>query len=278
MAPQTATSSAQRAKTSARDAWYPEGQRDPFILRQLVTKDFKLKYRRSFLGVAWSVLNPLLMMTVMAVVFTQMMRGADDSIPNFPLYLIIGNTAFQLMNDSTNSGMRSIIDAAPLLKKVKINRYVFPVQKVLFALVNYLFSMIAVAIVMVYYQWVPNLNILWLPLFLLYLTTFCIGLSLLLSCAAVFFRDVVHLWGVVITAWTYATPLFYSINILPEWMKGLEQFNPMYLFITYVRRILLWRVAPGLELNLACAGFALAMLAIGVLVFRRHEHKFILYI
>lgn len=278
MAPQTATDTAKRARTSARDAWYPEGKRDPFILRQLVTKDFKLKYRRSFLGVAWSVLNPLLMMVVMAVVFTQMMRGADDSIPNFPLYLIIGNTAFQLMNDSTNNGMRSIIDAAPLLKKVKINRYVFPVQKVLFALVNYVFSMIAVAIVMVYYQWVPSVHILYLPLFLLYLVTFCIGLSLLLSCAAVFFRDVVHLWGVVITAWTYATPLFYSVNILPDWMQSLERFNPMYLFITYVRRILLWRMDPGLELNLACAGFALAMLAIGVVVFRRHEHKFILYI
>lgn len=278
MAPQTATDTAKRARTSARDAWYPEGKRDPFILRQLVTKDFKLKYRRSFLGVAWSVLNPLLMMVVMAVVFTQMMRGADDSIPNFPLYLIIGNTAFQLMNDSTNNGMRSIIDAAPLLKKVKINRYVFPVQKVLFALVNYVFSMIAVAIVMVYYQWVPSVHILYLPLFLLYLVTFCIGLSLLLSCAAVFFRDVVHLWGVVITAWTYATPLFYSVNILPDWMQSLERFNPMYLFITYVRRILLWRMDPGLELNLACAGFALAMLAIGVAVFRRHEHKFILYI
>lgn len=262
----------------AADAWYPPARRDFFVLRQLVLKDFKLKYRRSALGVVWSVLNPLLMMVVMAVVFTQMMRGADDSIPNFPLYLIIGNTAFTMMSDSTNSGMRSIIDAAPLLKKVRINRKVFPIEKVLFASVNYLLSMIAVALVMAYYRWVPSLCALWFPVFLVLFMVFCIGLSMLLSTASVFFRDVIHLWGVVLTAWTYATPLFYSINILPGWLQSLERFNPMYLFVTFLRRILLWRVEPGMDVVLGCAAFALAMLAIGWMVFRRHEHKFILYI
>ena len=128
-----------RTTISGKDAWYPENQRDGFILRQLVTKDFKLKYRRSALGVAWSVLNPLLMMIIMAAVFSRLMGRADDSIPNFPLYIIIGNTAFNLMSDSTSKGLMSIIDASSLLKKVKINRWVFPVQKVLFAVVNYAF-------------------------------------------------------------------------------------------------------------------------------------------
>jgi ABC-2 type transport system permease protein len=264
--------------SSASDAWYPEGKKNLFILRQLVTKDFKLKYRRSALGVAWSVLNPLLMMVIMAVVFSSVMRGADDTIPNFPLYLIIGNTAFTMMSDSTSAGMRSIIDAAPLLKKVKINRYVFPVQKVLFSLVNYLFSMIAVVLVMVFYRWTPSIYLLWFPVFLLYFTVFCIGLSLLLSAASVFFRDVIHLWSVIIMAWTYATPLFYSIHILPGWLQSAERFNPMYLYVTFVRRILLWRVDPGLMLNLGCALCAVVMLAIGWAVFHHNEHKFILYI
>jgi ABC-2 type transport system permease protein len=128
-----------RTTISGKDAWYPENKRDGFILKQLVTKDFKLKYRRSALGVAWSVLNPLLMMIIMAAVFSRLMGRADDSIPNFPLYLILGNTAFQLMNDATSQGMGSIIGASSLLKKVKINRVVFPVEKALFAGVNYLF-------------------------------------------------------------------------------------------------------------------------------------------
>jgi ABC-2 type transport system permease protein len=116
------------------------------------------------------------------------------------------------------------------------------------------------------------------PLGVLYLTVFCIGLSLLLSSLAVFFRDVIHLWGVVLTAWMYLTPLFYSITILPGWMQSLMRFNPMYLYITYLRDALLMRQAPSIELTLGCAGFAVAMLAIGYLVFRRHESKFILFI
>lgn len=260
-----------------RDAWYPASKRNVSIVRELVKKDFKLKYRRSVLGVAWSVLNPLLMMVVMAVVFTQM-GASDASIPNFPIYLIVGNTVFTFMTDATNQGMSSIISAAPLLKKVKISRWVFPVQKVLFSGVNYLLSMVAVALVMVFYRWTPSIYLLYFPLFLVYLSVFCAGLSLLLSAAAVFFRDVIHLWGVIITAWTYATPIFYSITILPEWLQRLELWNPMYLLITYARDLMLWRCDPGLGLNLRCACMALVSLALGMLVFHKNEHRFILYI
>ena len=267
-----------RTTISGKDAWYPENQRDGFILRQLVTKDFKLKYRRSALGVAWSVLNPLLMMIIMAAVFSRLMGRADDSIPNFPLYIIIGNTAFNLMSDSTSRGLMSIIEASSLLKKVKINRWVFPVQKVLFAVVDYAFSLIAVVLVMIFVQYAPSVYALYVIPGLFMLSVFCIGLSLLLSCAAVFFRDVIHLWSVFLTAWTYLTPMFYSIKILPEWLQTLENFNPMYLYLTYLRDALLFRVNPSLELTLGCAGFAAASLMIGYLVFRRHESKFILYI
>ena len=267
-----------RTTISGKDAWYPENQRDGFILRQLVTKDFKLKYRRSALGVAWSVLNPLLMMIIMAAVFSRLMGRADDSIPNFPLYIIIGNTAFNLMSDSTSRGLMSIIEASSLLKKVKINRWVFPVQKVLFAVVNYAFSLIAVVLVMIFVQYAPSVYALYVIPGLFMLSVFCIGLSLFLSCAAVFFRDVSHLWSVFLTAWTYLTPMFYSIKILPEWLQTLESFNPMYLYLTYLRDALLFRVNPSLELTLGCAGFAVASLVIGYLVFRRHESKFILYI
>ena len=267
-----------RTTISGKDAWYPENQRDGFILRQLVTKDFKLKYRRSALGVAWSVLNPLLMMIIMAAVFSRLMGRADDSIPNFPLYIIIGNTAFSLMSDSTSRGLMSIIEASSLLKKVKINRWVFPVQKVLFAVVNYAFSLIAVVLVMIFVQYAPSIYALYVIPGLFMLSVFCIGLSLFLSCAAVFFRDVIHLWSVFLTAWTYLIPMFYSIKILHEWLQTLENFNPMYLYLTYLRDALLFRVNPSLELTLGCAGFAVASLVIGYLVFRRHESKFILYI
>lgn len=261
-----------------KSAWYPEHERDRYIIKQLVLKDFKLKYRRSALGIVWSVLNPLLMMCVMAAVFSSFMKFHDDSIGNFPLYLILGNTAFQLMTDATNFGMHSIIDASSLLKKVKVNRLVFPVQKVLFAVVNYAISLVAVAIVMLFFR-VPLTPVaLLLPVGVLFLALFCIGLSLFLSAASVFFRDVMHLWGVIITAWTYATPLFYPVSILPDWMLTVERFNPMYHYVTFIRDILLYQQLPPMGTWLGCVVSALLSLVIGWLVFHKNEHRFILFI
>lgn len=263
---------------SGKNAWYPAGQKDWFILRQLVAKDFKLKYRRSALGVLWSVLNPLLMMLVLAAVFGSFMPNSDPSIINFPVYLILGNTAWQLMADSTSQGMGSIIAAAPLLKKVKVNRYVFPIQKAIFAGVNYAFSIIAIALVMFFEQVPLGLTALLWPLWLLLLIVFSSGLSLLLSALSVFFRDVIHLWGVILTAWMYLTPIFYSIELLPWWLRSIEKFNPMYCYVTYIRQVVLYQMVPTAEMHVACIGYALISLALGYAVFHRYEHKFILFI
>ena len=265
-------------RDDAASAWYPERKKSAFILRQLVSRDFKLKYRRSFLGVAWSVLNPLMMMAIMAAVFSTMMRFSSEGIPSYPLYIILGNVTFSLMSDSTSQGMASIIGAASLLKKVRIKRWVFPIEKVLFALLNFAFSLIAVLIVMFVVGIYPTYTVIVLPLFLVYMGCFCAGLSLALSAVSVFFRDVMHLWSVVLTAWTYATPLFYPIEILPEWMARLEWFNPMFHYVNYVRVALLYQQLPSLNLNLGCAVCSVASLVVGILIFRATERKFILFI
>lgn len=251
-------------------------ERNWFTLTSLISRDFKLKYRRSVLGVVWSVLNPLLMMCVLAAVFSFFLRFAD--IENYPLYLILGNTLFGVMSDSTSTAMTSILDSSSLIKKIRIEKMIFPLEKVLFALVNFCFSLIAVAAVMLFYQIMPTVNILLLPLLLVYVLLFSAGLSLLLAALAVFFRDVCHLWGVVITAWTYATPLFYPVNILPDWMWTIEQFNPMYHYVTYFRDIVLWGQNPGIQENLICFGFAIVTFAVGLLVFRKLQKRFILYV
>lgn len=250
--------------------------RNWFTLTSLISRDFKLKYRRSVLGVVWSVLNPLLMMCVLAAVFSFFLRFS--SIENYPLYLILGNTLFGVMSDSTSAAMTSIIESSSLLKKIRIEKMIFPLEKVLFALVNFCFALIAVAAVMIFFQVMPTVNILFLPLLLVYVLLFSAGLSFLLSALAVFFRDVCHLWSVIITAWTYATPLFYPVEILPDWMVAIEQFNPMYYYVTYFRDIVLWGQTPGLEFNLICLAFAVITFAVGFLVFRKLQKRFILYI
>lgn len=246
-----------------------------FVLKSLVSKDFKLKYRRSILGVLWSVLNPLLMMIVLSAVFSFMFRF---QIENYPLYLILGQVLFSLMTDATTSAMTSIIDASPLLKKVRVEKMVFPLEKVVFGLVNFAISLIAVLAVMVFFQVIPTWRVLLIPVMLIFVSLFCVGLGLLLSSLAVFFRDVIHLWGVVTTAWMYATPIFYPLELLPDTLQNLMVWNPMCQYITYFRDIMMNGVTPSLETHLICFGMAAITFLVGLIAFRKTEHKFILYV
>lgn len=259
-------------------------QKDKFILKQLVTKDFKIKYRRSVLGVAWSVLNPLLMMVVMSIVFSTIFgqsRNGSITPEMYPLYLIVGNITFSVMSESTNQALMSIIWASSLLKKVKVHRWVFPMQKVLFSLVNFSFSLVAVALVMLFFRVVPTWHLILLPVCLLLLMCFCMGLGMMLSALAVFFRDVMHLWTVVITAWMYLTPIFWTtdyISQMAHWIQVLVVVNPMYNYLQFMRDIFLFNTMPSALTFGLCVAWAVFALAIGYTVFHKTEHKFILYI
>ena len=247
-----------------------------FVLESLVSRDFKLKYRRSVLGVLWSILNPLLMMVVMAAVFSYMFRF---SIENFPLYLILGTILFDYMNRATTGAVTSIVDAQALIKKVRIEKMIFPLERTGFELVNFAISLIAALIVLIYFQVMPSVHALWgLPLLVIFVTMFSAGLSLLLSALAVYFRDIMHLWGVVMTAWTYATPLFYPVDMLDPWMQQIMSFNPMYHYVTFFRDIMMWNTNPGGMECLVCFGMAAVTFIVGFIVFRATEKKFILHI
>ncbi len=255
--------------------------KDRFILQQLVTKDFKLRYRRSVLGVIWSVLNPLLMMMIMSFVFSYFLRGSN--VENYPLYLIVGNITFSLMSEATNGGLTSIISAAPLLKKVKVDRWVFPVQKVFSAMMNFGFSLIAVVVVMLFFQVMPTWHIVWMIPALFLLMLFCIGISLLIGAAAVFFRDMIHLWSVALTAWTYLTPIFWDLSLLtnagaPQIVVWVVKANPMYNYLEMMRCAIVYQSSPTATVLLLAVFWALLMLVIGYFVFRKTEHKFILFI
>lgn len=247
-----------------------------FVLKSLVSRDFKLKYRRSVLGVLWSILNPLLMMVVMAAVFSYMFRF---SIEHFPLYLILGTILFDYMNRGTSGALGSILGAQALIKKIRIEKMIFPLETVTFELVNFAISLIAAVVVMAYFQVVPSIHALWgLPFLVVCVTMFSAGLGLLLSALTVFFRDIMHLWGVFMTAWTYATPLFYPFDMLEPWMQQVMLFNPMYHYVTLFRDVMMWDINPGGMECLVCLGMAAITFLVGFLVFRATESKFILHI
>ncbi len=248
-----------------------------FLLSYLITKDFKVKYRRSVLGIAWSVLNPLFMMIIVSLVFSHVFRADIGDYP-YPVYLILGQTLFNFLSESTTSAMQSVMQSASLIKKVYIPKYIFPLHKVTFSFVNFAISLIAVVLVMIYYR-VAISPVIFLSVLLIALFyCFCLGLGLLLSAVAVFFRDMLHIYSIFLTAWMYFTPVFYTVDQLPETLRTVMNFNPMYHYVTFFRDCVLFAQMPSLSQFAYCIGFSLIMLLVGAFVFVKKQDKFILYI
>ena len=245
------------------------------LIHELVTRDLKIKYRRSFLGYVWSLLNPLMMMTIMSIVFSYMFRF---DIPNYPLYLICGQTLWSFFNESTNASMMSVIANGPLIRKVYIPKYIFPVSRVLSSFVTMGFSLVAILIVMLVTRVPFSWKLILLPVPLAFLLLFCMGIGMALSAFAVYFRDVLHLYTVVCMAWMYVTPIFYPVSALPEKVAFFFQFNPMYHYVTFFRDVVLNGAIPGATIWLGTVGFGILSFAAGMLVFRKLQRNFILYV
>ena len=244
-----------------------------YLLWLLVKRDFISRYRKSVLGVLWSLLNPLLTMLVMTMVFSYLFRF---SIENFPVYLLSGQIIFGFFSESTTLAMASVIGGEGMIKKVYVPKYIFPVSKVLSSLVNLFFSFLAFLLVFTITRVPYKMTMLLLPIPILYTFVFSLGVAMLMSSMAVFFRDITYLYGVFITLLTYLTPLFYPVEILPAWLLPFMGLNPLYHFVDYFRDLALHGVVPGLWDNIVCVGFALAALCCGMYVFMSQQEKFIL--
>ena len=241
------------------------------LIVELVKRDLKLKYRRSFLGYFWSLLNPLMMMTVMMVVFSYMFRF---DIENYPLYLICGQTVFNFFNESTNKAMYAIIDNAPLLKKVYVPKCVFPLARVLSSFTTMALSLLAVLIVMLVTHVRFHFSMLLFFVPLVFLLFFASGISGL----AVKFQDVAHLYSVFTMVLMYATPIFYPIEAVPENVARIIRLNPLYTIIYLFRALMLYGHIPSLLSWLYAAGTSLLMFVVGALLFDRMRKDFIYYI
>ena len=246
------------------------------LLKLLVMKTVKLKYRRSILGYVWSVLNPLLIMIVMTIVFSSMF---SRNIENFPVYLFCGQLLFNFMNSSTHQATQSITGNAALLKKAYVPKYIFTVAKVTSCAVDMVFSFGALLIVMIAtgtsFSWY---NLLF-PFVVIQLYLFCVGLGLFLAQACVFFRDVEFIYNAVTTAWMYLTPIFYPIEALGEPLRKLiVAANPMYFYVTQFRDLVYIGQLPSLYNVVGGCIAAVAMMTIGVWSFMKTEDNFIMHI
>lgn len=243
------------------------------LLTELVARDIKIKYRRSVLGVLWTLLNPLCMMIILSVVFSNIFKF---DVENFPLYVLSGQVIFNFFNDATNSSMTSVLSAASLIKKVYIPKYLFVISRVFSSFINLMASFCALLMVMiatrVELRWHVALSV--IPLAML--IGFSLGIGLILAALTVRFRDIMHLYSVFTTGLMYLTPVIYPISILPNAIKFIVMLNPLTNYLLMFRDVMFNGTLPSIEgLVIGLVEMILA-LAVGLWVFYKKQDEFIL--
>ena len=246
-----------------------------FLLSQLVSRDFKTRYKRSVFGMLWSMLNPLLMMCIQYLIFSNLFRF---QIENYATYLLIGTVTFNFFSEASQTALNSIVESASLITKVKLPICIFPISKIFSAGINLGFSTLALYVI-IFIQGIPlNLSHLLIPVLYIMLAFFALGMGLILSALMVFFRDMQFIYNVLIMLWTYLTPLFYSVDIVPKKFLPIYNLNPMLHYVTFFRTLVLEASVPGILEFIWCLGYAVLFMLIGILIYKKTKKNFILYI
>lgn len=245
------------------------------LLSELVARDVKIKYRRSVLGVLWTLLNPLCMMVILSVVFSNIFKF---DVENFPLYVLSGQVIFNFYDDATTSSMSSIISNAALLKKIYVPKYLFVLARVFSSFINLMASFTALLLVMVAVRielhWTLALS--FIPLLLV--VVFSLGVGMLLAALTVRFRDIMHLYSVFTTGLMYLTPVIYPMSMLPSGIKTVVLLNPLTNYVTMFRDLALNSTLPSVGSMIVGIAECLAAMAFGLYVFYKNQDEFILNI
>lgn len=247
-----------------------------FLLSELVIKDIKLKYRRSYLGILWTLLEPLLTMVVLSMVFGTLF-GKDDR--TFPIYVLTGRLLYAYFSNATKAAMKSIRLNGQMIKKVYVPKYIYPVSSILAQYVTFLISLIVLFGVAVYLRIKPTIYLLEaiVPLFILFVMV--IGVGLILATLAVFFRDMEYLWGVILMLVMYCSAIFYYPDRVMETGYGwILKYNPLYSVIVNFRNTVYLGVPLDTGALVYSSIFSVAALIIGIWMFYKNQDKFILNI
>lgn len=246
-----------------------------FLLEELVKRDFKKKYKRTVLGVGWSLLSPLLLLLVMKLVFTQFF---GRNTPHYTIYLFCGNLIFSYFSESTKSGMRSLMDNAQIFSKVVVPKYLFLFSKNVQTFISFLLTLVIFFLFVAF----DHLPFTWKFLCLLYpvccLILFNIGVGMILSALYIFFRDIEYLYDVFVRLLTYLSAIFYTIDQYSPAVQNLFLLNPVYLFIRYFRKIVIEATIPSIWFHLLIAADVVIVLGIGCWMYKRYNTEFLYYV
>ncbi len=246
-----------------------------FLFEELVKRDFKKKYKRTVLGMVWSILSPLLTLLVMRLVFTQFF---GRTMEHYTTYLFCGNLVFSYFNESTSQGMVSLMGNAGIFTKVNIPKYLFLFSKNIQTLINFGLTLC----VFVVFCFLDQIVFTWKVILLIYpivcLVLFNVGVGLILSALFVFFRDIQYLWTVFTQLLMYMSAIFYTIDQYDYTTQCLFLVNPVYLFIRYFRKIVIEATIPTLWFHLLMLTDVVIVLSIGCWMYKKYNTRFLYYV
>lgn len=246
-----------------------------FLFDELVKRDFKQKYKRTILGMGWSIFSPLLQLFVMSLVFKQFF---GRTVEHYTIYLFCGNLVFSYFKESTNGGMNSLMTNSNIFTKVNIPKWMFLLSKNVSSLINFGLTL-CVFFIFVFLDGIKfDIKFLALIYPILCLVVFNIGIGLVLSALFVFFRDIGYLYDIFTLLLMYMSAIFYTVDNLSNTFQHLLLCNPIYCYIKYFRLIVLENTIPSVEYHLLCAGYALIALLVGAWIYKKNNHKFLYYV
>lgn len=246
-----------------------------FLFEELVKRDFKKKYKRTVLGMLWSILSPLLMLCIMATIFGHFF---SRDIPNYISYLFSGLIIFNYYAESTNEGMNSLMSNARIFTKINVPKYLFLFSKNVSALINFGIILIIYFVFLAFDGIVFRLNFLCLIFPVVCLVFINLGMGLILSALYIFFRDMQYLYGLFTRVMMYGSAIFYKIDTLPQHLQTMFYCNPVFVCISYFRSIVLYGKVPDLWLHMLLAGHAVLLFGIGYLIYKKYNYKFLYYV
>ncbi len=246
-----------------------------FLFEELVGRDFKTKYKRTVLGMLWSVLNPLLTLLVMKIVFTQFF---GTGMEHYTTYLFCGNLVFSYFNDATTQGMSALVSNSHIFTKVNVPKYMFLLSKNVQTAINFGINLCVFFV----FCLIDGIEFTWLFLLLVVpialIMVFNIGVGLILSALFVFFKDIQYLWGVFTMLLMYMSAIFYTTTGYAPLIQKLFYLNPVYSYIAYFRQIVIDGIVPSVGLHALCIGYAALAVGVGALIYKKKNHDFLYYV
>ena len=250
-------------------------KKNRFLFEELVKRDFKQKYKRTVLGMTWSVLYPLLNLLVMRLVFTQFF---GNKVEHYTTYLFCGSLVFSYFRESTKGGMNALVSNFRVISKINVPKYLFLLSKNVSAVINFGLTILVFFVFCI----LDKIQFTWMFVMLIYpictLIVMNVGIGLILSALYVFFRDTTYLYDIFLMILSYLSAIFYQVDAYPDNVQRLFLINPVYCHIKYFRVIVLDGNIPSLKFHLLLAGYALFFILVGGVIYKKYNHRFLYYV